>query len=416
MSIPSKIQQLKSFLFSEELTTDILHKHKLKLLSNVLTVFVVMQLMSIVFSVVFSAGELIGFYIYALIVNAGLLSLLKKKAKMNVVSVIFILANWLPTPFFISFYGDPYMTNNLWIVALSLLALFILGKKWRLVAVFFGVINILYSLYVVVKNDGVNMQNYEAIDHLSGAIDTGFILIITFMIVFQYIRFNEDVNNSIVHKNLMLQKQYKIIEAQNVTKTNLLKEIHHRVKNNLQMVNSMVHMQYRAAKDENSLNTLKKVERRIITMAKLHEKIYQSENLEILDMNNYIEELLEDLFQIKTDLNVQYNIKVSDNLKFNNETVLYIGLLITELVINVLKHAFDNNVGHLYISLKNTNNSRYELKVSDDGKGFDVEVFKNNSNSLGQRLISSFTRQLNGEMSVKSDVNGSEFVINFSEL
>ncbi|MGB0896542.1 MAG: sensor histidine kinase [Flavobacteriaceae bacterium] len=393
-----------------------MHKHKLKLLSNVLTVFVVMQLMSIVFSVVFSAGELIGFYIYALIVNAGLLSLLKKKAKMNVVSVIFILANWLPTPFFISFYGDPYMTNNLWIVALSLLALFILGKKWRLVAVFFGVINILYSLYVVVKNDGVNMQNYEAIDHLSGAIDTGFILIITFMIVFQYIRFNEDVNNSIVHKNLMLQKQYKIIEAQNVTKTNLLKEIHHRVKNNLQMVNSMVHMQYRAAKDENSLNTLKKVERRIITMAKLHEKIYQSENLEILDMNNYIEELLEDLFQIKTDLNVQYNIKVSDNLKFNNETVLYIGLLITELVINVLKHAFDNNVGHLYISLKNTNNSRYELKVSDDGKGFDVEVFKNNSNSLGQRLISSFTRQLNGEMSVKSDVNGSEFVINFSEL
>lgn len=414
MNISKIIAQLKYLFFSKEETDDLFYKHKLKLISNVLIVFVVMQLMSIIFSAVFSAGELIGFYIYALIVNTSLLCLLKKNAKVNVVSVIFILANWLPTPFFIGFYGDPYMTNNLWVVALSLLALFILGKKWRLIAVSYGAINILYSLYVVVNNNGVNMHNYNVLDHVSGIIDTVFILIITYMIVFQYIKFNEAVNKSIRKKNQILQKQYEIIEKQDVTKTNLLKEIHHRVKNNLQMVNSMVHMQYRAAQDKNSLNTLKKVERRIITMAKLHEKIYQSENLEILDMESYIKELLDDLFQIKTDLNIDYKIDVDEYLKFSNETVLYIGLLITELVINVLKHAFDSNTGSLFVSLKEVEKDLFELKVTDNGKGFSPEALDANSRSLGQRLISSFSRQLNGEVYVDSSTQGSEFRIRFS--
>jgi two-component sensor histidine kinase len=415
MNISKIISQLKHLVFSKEETDDLFYKHKLKLISNVLIVFVVMQLMSIIFSAVFSEGELIGFYIYALIINTSLLCLLKKSAKVNVISVIFIIANWLPTPFFIGLYGDPYMTNNLWVVALSLLALFILGKKWRLIAVSYGAINILYSLYVVVKNNGVNMQSYETVDHISGAIDTGFILIITYMIVFQYIKFNEAVNKHVRDKNAMLQNQYKIIEAQNVTKTNLLKEIHHRVKNNLQMVNSMVHMQYRAAQDENSLNTLKKVERRIITMAKLHETIYQSDNFEILDMESYIRELLEDLFKIKTDLDITYKIEVSDYLKLSNDTVLYVGLLITELVINVLKHAFTSNKGQLFISLKELENNRFELKVKDNGKGFDINTLKSTPNSLGQRLISSFSRQLKGEVSVDSNENGSEFTINFSD-
>lgn len=415
MNFSKIISQLKYTVFSKEETDDIFYKHKLKLISNVLAVFVIMQVISIVFSAVFSEGELIGFYIYALIVNTGLLCLLKKEAKVNLISVIFILANWLPTPFFICFYGDPYMTNNLWVVALSLLALFILGKKWRLIAVFYGGINILYSLYVVVKNNGVNMKNYEMVDHISGAIDTGFILIITYMIVFQYIKFNEAVNKNIRKKSEKLQKQYEIIEAQNVTKTNLLKEIHHRVKNNLQMVNSMVHMQYRAAQDENSLNTLKKVERRIITMAKLHEKIYQSDNFEILDMESYISELLEDLFKIKSDLDIEYKIKVSDCLKLSNDTILYVGLLITELVINVLKHAFTSNKGQLIISLIVLDNNRFELKVKDNGKGFDVDSLNSEPNSLGQRLISSFSRQLNGEVSVDSSEKGSEFTIVFSE-
>ena len=194
-----------------------------------------------------------------------------------------------------------------------------------------------------------------------------------------------------------------------------MQELHHRVKNNLQMVNSMVHMQYRAAQDENSLNTLKKVERRIITMAKLHEKIYQSDNFEILDMESYISELLEDLFKIKSDLDIEYKIKVSDCLKLSNDTILYVGLLITELVINVLKHAFTSNKGQLFISLIVLDNNRFELKVKDNGKGFDVDSLNSEPNSLGQRLISSFSRQLNGEVSVDSSEKGSEFTIVFSE-
>ena len=414
MSISKIISQLKYTIFSSEKIDDIFYVHKLKLISNVLCVFIVMQLISIIFSTVFSDGELIGFYIYALIINTSLLYLLKKKGKVNVISVIFILANWLPTPFFIYYYGDPYMTNNLWVVALSLLALFILGKNWRLIAVSYGVINILFSLYIVIKNNGVDMQNYKLVDHISGAIDTGFILVLTYMIVFQYIKFNEAVNKHVRNKNEILQKQYEIIEAQNVTKTNLLKEIHHRVKNNLQMVNSMVHMQYRAAQDENSLNTLKKVERRIMTMAKLHETIYQSENFEILDMESYIKELLDDLFQIKAGLTIDYKIDVGERLKFSNETVLYIGLLITELVINVLKHAFDSDTGRLFVSLKEVEKDLFELKVIDNGKGFNLEDLEANSRSLGQRLISSFSRQLNGEVTVKSSAEGSDFAIRFS--
>lgn len=411
----NKIENILNCSFSEEKSRDIFHLHKVKLINNVLMVYVVMQLFSVVFSIFFTECTLVGFYIYALLINTILLLWLRKTGNVNYVSVVFILANWLPTPVFIYLYGDPYMTNNLWIIALSLLALFTLGRKWRYLAVLYALLNLFYSLYIVIQKKGVSIQNYTVTDYCSAAIDTIFILVIIYMVVLQYIKFNEAVNTSIRKKNKELEKQNIIIENQNRIKTNLLKEVHHRVKNNLQMVNSMVHMQYRGNVDESVKHTLKKVERRILTMAKLHEKIYQSDSFEIVNMKGYIKELLYDLLHINEDIELTYTIDVDKKLRFSNEVSLYIGLLITELVINVLKHAFDSDKGHLTISLKKVTTNNYELKVADNGKGFDYEESKLKSKGLGQQLINSFTRQINGELQISSSSLGTEYTVFFSD-
>ena len=416
MNILVDIRKWVSNGFLKEDVTTIHDKHKFILICNVLFVYVFMQIISIVFSYTIGGANIIWFYLYALTLNVALIFLLKKTKNIKLVSILFILTTWLPTPVFIHLYGDPFLTNNLWIVALSLLSLFLLGRKWRIVTVLYGVFNLLYSLSIVIENGGVNLEDYKTTDYISGAIDTAFILVVTYVVVFQFIKFNEEVNRKNNEKNKTLERHYNIIKLQDKVKANLLKEVHHRVKNNLQMVNSMIHFQNRTTNDKNTKAILENVEQRILTMAKLHEKIYQTANFEVIDMYDYLNELVADLLKISDTTKTTYKLVVDADIKLTNETVLYVGLLVSELVINALKHAFEDVGGKLLISLKKIDRLDYELKVADNGKGFDLEVLNNLNKSLGQRLIKSFVRQINGEIVIDSNEKGSQFTIVFTEL
>lgn len=195
----------------------------------------------------------------------------------------------------------------------------------------------------------------------------------------------------------------------------MMREIHHRVKNNLQMINSMVRLQSRYINEGNAMDALKKVERRILTMAHLHEKMYQSENLKSINIQDYISNIIGDLFLIyNDDDNVEYILDIQ-KIDFKMETALYLGLLLNELIINSLKHAFlENKKGKINISLQNLKNNIYSLKVTDNGSGLNINNFSK-SKSLGQRLIKNFVKQLNGELIIKNN-NGAEFNIIFEEI
>jgi len=196
----------------------------------------------------------------------------------------------------------------------------------------------------------------------------------------------------------------------------LLQEIHHRVKNNMQIISSLLNIQTRYLDDEESINVLKESQNRVRSMSMIHEKLYRSKNFNKVHFADYIESLVWDLFYSysikKGSINPVLDI---DDVQLNIETSVPLGLIITELVSNSLKYAFPNNhMGELTVSLKNLGEG-YELIIKDDGIGFPDNIDFRNTDSLGLQLVNSLTDQIDGEIELKTD-NGTEFRIIFNEL
>lgn len=215
-------------------------------------------------------------------------------------------------------------------------------------------------------------------------------------------------------KNQIKHKQKRVfLKKENDQKTNMLKEIHHRVKNNLQIVNSLLRIQSSKIKDEHIVQMFKKTQRRVLSMAILHEKMYQSENLKNLNAKEHFESLIRDLVDTY-GINKKIELDISiPPVKFTMDTLLPLGLIINELITNSLKYAFINKEkGKISIYIKTTKRAGfYELIIGDDGIG----LTKNNtlkSNQIGTNLVRAFVKQINGTI-ISMDTPGTSYQITF---
>ena len=226
---------------------------------------------------------------------------------------------------------------------------------------------------------------------------------------------NTILENLVYERTKELEQQNKIISDKDAEKSIMMREIHHRVKNNLQMINSMVRLQTRYHDKENTINSLKEVERRILTMAVLHEKMYQSDNLISVNIKDFITTVIIDLLNIyKNEKKFKYKVDAPE-INFKSESILYIGLLISELITNSLKHGFHTlEDGYLYINLHQNGHNDYIINVSNNGDKIDIDKF-NTSESLGQRLIHNFVKQLNGDLSIQCNDDITTFSVRFKE-
>ena len=196
----------------------------------------------------------------------------------------------------------------------------------------------------------------------------------------------------------------------------LLKEIHHRVKNNLQIISSLLNLQtHYVNNDQLAVDVLKESQNRVKSMAMIHEKLYQSKNFSHIQFDDYINRLINDLFySYATPDEIKPIIDV-DNIELNIETSIPCGLIISELISNSLKYAFPNrDNGRIKISLKE-HDDRYRLIISDNGVGFPKELDYKNTDSLGLKLINSLVDQIDGEICLNHE-HGTEFIITFKEL
>jgi len=204
------------------------------------------------------------------------------------------------------------------------------------------------------------------------------------------------------------------IESALKEKEILLKEIHHRVKNNLQIISSLLNLQSGYIKDKDSIAIFKESQNRIRSMALIHEKLYQSKDMSQIDFSEYISELVGNLFS-SYSLNsaliiLHQNI---NNILLEIDLAINLGLIINEIVSNAFKHAFPfGSKGNLYISMKK-NEQKYELVIEDDGIGFSSEIDFRKTESLGLQLIITLVEQIGGEIFLFRD-NGTKFVIKFS--
>jgi PAS domain S-box-containing protein len=185
----------------------------------------------------------------------------------------------------------------------------------------------------------------------------------------------------------------------------LLREIHHRVKNNLQIISSLLNLQSHSIKDRLYADMFKESQNRIRSMALIHEKLYQSKNLARIRFDEYIETLVRELirFQRISTQKIEVKIDVRD-ISLDIDTAIPCGLIINELVSNALKHAFpDNRGGEITIRVHSVDDM-YELVVSDNGVGIPENIDIEDTSSLGLRLVTILAEdQLDGDFSLHKD-------------
>jgi two-component sensor histidine kinase len=197
----------------------------------------------------------------------------------------------------------------------------------------------------------------------------------------------------------------------------LLREIHHRVKNNMQILTSLLRLQTRQTDSLPLRQVLQESEARIRSMGLLHEKLYQSESVTTIDMQGYLRTLTAELIRTNTPAGTHREVKLDvGEVNLGLDTALPCGLIITELVTNALKYAFPNRLhGTIYISLHEApGDENFALTVWDDGIGIDNSFDVTKATSLGMRLVKMLIDQLNGKLAFDGAA-GTKIEIQFKE-
>jgi PAS domain S-box-containing protein len=198
----------------------------------------------------------------------------------------------------------------------------------------------------------------------------------------------------------------------------LLKEIHHRVKNNLQVICSLLRLQSRFVEDPVIKAKFKESQNRVKSMALIHEKLYQSDDFRRIKLDEYIQDLTKTLLRTYTvnTSRISMEIDIDQNIFLDFDILTPCGLIICELISNSLKYAFEPNPsGKIWIRATLDDKQHLTLMIGDNGQGFPSDLNLENVKTLGLQLVQDLTEQLQGKLTINSD-NGTEFKIELYQL
>lgn len=210
---------------------------------------------------------------------------------------------------------------------------------------------------------------------------------------------------------IKIQEKKREIEEIAKQKTILLKEIHHRVKNNLQLISGLLYLQSVKHKNKDVKEMIDESQKHINSIALVHEMLYKDDTLSLVAMDKYLKDLGKQLLQVSTHNKISYKVRIKDvSLPVDYATTF--GLIVNELITNSLKHAFLNESGEIAISLKATKENTYVFVYSDNGKGIENDVLNAANKTLGQKLIRMLAEEINADLSINND-KGLTYSINF---
>jgi PAS domain S-box-containing protein len=214
----------------------------------------------------------------------------------------------------------------------------------------------------------------------------------------------------------VIKQAQESLKASLAEKEVLLKEIHHRVKNNMQVISSLVSLQADQLQDAGMSAILYEMAQRVRSMAMVHEKLYQSHNLAGVEFSDYAKSLLNYLWRSHASAASAVRLTLDmEPVSLTVNTAVPCGLILNELVSNALKHAFrGRNGGEVTVSLRRGEQGGMRLSVRDDGIGLPAEFDWKQAKSLGLRLVQMLAGQLHADLEVSSD-RGTEFTIAFEE-
>jgi len=295
---------------------------------------------------------------------------------------------------------QPHISDGLWMIINILFAFYTINKYW---ATFIAILHTVSfsAFFYFFYNEQLHLIKYLNHDQI---VATSINVLICFFIIFylcwQNIKTNQHAQQQLKDAKATLQNQFNIIEKQNREKTVMLKEIHHRVKNNLQVIISLLRLQSRELINEEAISKFRDTTSRVLAMALIHEKMYQSEELSKINLDDYFSGLIEDIldsYQVNFKVNTKINCKI-DNLEM--KMIVPLALIFNELFTNSLKYAFDDATeAKITLDLKYTINNEFIVEYTDNGK-WQTPV---NEDSFGLELITMLTEQLDGKLEFVSD-------------
>lgn len=349
------------------------------------------------------------FFTYS-ILNFLNIAAFKRHRSLIIMAVATSLLSLIST-IIITLFSGGINSPFLFVFALIVLAGYVVTRLFGKIYLY-AILSIICMIYVVGKLDVSFLTNEipEASRDLFGLLSALFSIYLLCVIF----------GKNLLKTHHRLYKSKTEIERQILEKETLLKEIHHRVKNNLQTVSSLLSMQGRNTSNQQIKKIIKSSQNRVISMAIIHEMLYMNDNLSKIEFKPYVEEL--SAFLIKSAVGSSHNIDMNidiPNIKLGIDTAIPLGLLINETITNSLKYGFkDRNEGLIAIGLQKVENgdNDYVLTISDNGIGFSDEVNYTSTKSLGLKLIHNLARQLQGSVVKDESKEGTAYTIKFKDI
>lgn len=345
------------------------------------------------------------YYLFVTFINfIGLIYIWKYK-KYKAIAILITCAASLASILSIIFVPNViHIIEALWIIVIALFSFFTLGKIGGSI---FILINIV--LYVTYFNTQFfpNLKNIvkmaESMRVIMSVEFTLALLLIGY-ITLQFFEVNSYAERERKLAFEAIKAEKEVIIKQNQEKTVLLQEIHHRVKNNLQVIISLLRIQAEKLKSKEAIHSFNEAVNRILSMALIHQKMYEKESLVKIALEDYLSSLIKDIIS-SYDTNASKELKLDIKLDaLGPNSIVPFALIINELVSNSLKHAFDNKKGEIKISVAPTNEKEFQLTYSDNGVWKEAE-----EDSFGLQLITIFTEQLEGRYNLEKDNSGTHY-------
>lgn len=300
-----------------------------------------------------------------------------------------------------------HLVDFFWIISMSVYTFFVLGRYIGVIQVFANIIIIAVIFHLEQSGEIVRIpKEYTDLSEMNFWINLGISGFVFSYLCLQVIKALRYTETNFVEANMELIKS-------NEEKTMMLKEIHHRVKNNLQVITSMLRLQLHDMEDESTKHYFIDSINRVSAMATIHEKMYASESLAEIDLESYLDALISELISsYAVNLNIETHIQ-SNVKKIEPKSIVPIALIFNELVSNSIEHGFARKA-----------QGKLEIKADQKQTGETVITYKDNGewkapsreNSLGVELITSFTEQLDGNCIQDHGPNGTSYTFTFDKL
>jgi two-component sensor histidine kinase len=349
-------------------------------------------------------------FVGAFLLSIVSLILLKKKGRYYLPAIFGVVFGTFFCQFSIFFVTDHSgIADLLWIILISLFAFYSLGSKWGITILILNMCGILWR-YVLAPG---HIDPENTISEFNTVLNVVISTVSISFLIHRIIQVSVKANRDFQIANIKLQEQNDLVQEQSNEKTVLLQEIHHRVKNNLQVISSLIRLQSYEADDLKTMKLFDSSVNRIAAMALIHEKMYQGENLSKINLEGYLGDLAGDIFRsYSTKTKVNYTIE-SELEILGNRTIVPLALIFNELITNSLKHAFLNiEKGEIRLKIKLIDKDNFTLDYYDSG------VWKNKRKvmSFGIGLIETFTEQLDGEVMRTSNENGTHYFFKLKNI